>query len=68
MGKSASIKNRIRSIKRFINKTPPPPADVVAAKQKELLQLESKIEENKQTEKNVKLIKKYKTVKFFGTF
>ncbi|XP_028404991.1 rRNA-processing protein EFG1-like [Dendronephthya gigantea] len=63
---SKSIKQRIRSIKRLLNK-PDIAADVRVSQERMLKFMQSKLEEQQQykNESQTKMIKKYKMVKFF---
>ena len=62
--KSKSIKQRIRSIQRLLNK-PDLPATVRVSQERMLEFMQNKQDEKQQYKKDAKMIKKYKMVKFF---
>ena len=63
--KSKSIKQRIRSIQRLLNR-PDLPATVRVSQERMLEFMQNKQDEKQQYKKDAKMIKKYKMVKFFG--
>lgn len=62
--KSKSAKQRLRSVKRLLSK-PDLPATVRVSQERMLHLLQNTLEEEQQSRKDSKMIKKYKMVKFF---